>query len=293
MSAISKRDKIFIASLLFPTLFFLSFVEFIPIIYALLYSFTQSSIFNPTLNFIGLNNYINIIHSTFFWHDVINTLEYGSVTAIVQTFLGLGLAFLFKDKKGSLSTIAKALIFIPYALPYVSVSLVWKFLLDPQYGFVNKIMLALRLISEPIDFFGNPNNAMWSVMLVTIWQFYPFAMIILYAALETVPKDRIEAAQVDGAGSVQVFKYVTWPYIRKIFFITLFLRFLFNTGKFDHVWLLTGGGPLGVTETLPVVAWITSFQQYNYGAATSIAILNLLLLIPFLLLFLFSVYKER
>lgn len=293
MSVVSKGDKVFIASLLLPILFFLSFIEFIPIIYALLYSFTQSSIFNPALNFIGLNNYINIINSSYFWQDVINTLKYGSITAIVQTLLGLGLAFLFKDKKGIFATIAKALIFIPYALPYVSVSLVWKFLLDPQYGFVNKIMLALRLISEPIDFFGNPSNAMWSVIFVTIWQFYPFAMIILYAALETVPKDRVEAAQVDGATSIQIFKYVTWPYIRKIFFITLFLRFLFNTGKFDHVWLLTGGGPLRSTETLPVAAWITSFQQYNYGAATSIAILNLLLLVPFLLIFLFSVYKER
>jgi len=293
MSVVSKGDKIFITSLLIPTLFFLSFIEFIPIIYALLYSFTSSSTFNPTINFIGLNNYVSIIYSTFFWQDVINTLEYGSVTAIIQTLLGLGLAILFKDKRGGLYTIAKALIFIPYALPYVSVSLVWKFLLDPQYGAVNKIMLALRLINDPIDFFGNPANAMWSVMFVTIWQFFPFAMIILYAALESVPKDRIEAAQVDGAGSIQVFRHVTWPYIRKIFFITLFLRFLFNFGKFDHVWLLTGGGPLRVTETLPVAAWIISFQQYNYGVATSVAILNLLLLIPFLLIFLLSVYKER
>lgn len=293
MSRLSRDDKLFVGSLLIPSIFLLSLVEFIPIFYALTFSFTESSIFKPSLDvLVGLKNYVTIISSNVFWKDVANTLFYGSITAIIQTLIGLGLALLLTAKRGWLSTFIKALIFLPYALPYVSVALVWRFLLDPQYGTINKFLFLLGLVNSPVDFFGTPNYAMWSCILVTVWQFYPFALIILLAAIDTVPKDLVEAAQIDGAGKIQVFRNVTWPHISRIFFITLFLRFLFNSGKFDHIWLLTGGGPLGATETLPIITWITAFRQYNYGLATAIAILNVLILIPFLIIFLLTVYRR-
>lgn len=132
-----------------------------------------------------------------------------------------------------------------------------------------------------------------SVILVTSWMLTPFAMLILYAALRTVPKEQLEAAAIDGAGSLATFRYVIWPWIARMFCITFFLRFLFNFGKFDLIWLLTQGGPLKATETFPIKVWLTAYSEYRYGEASAIAITSILVLLIPLILFLYVTRRKE
>mgnify|MGYP001056869210 FL=1 len=287
-----REEKKFVISLLIPSLFFLSFVEFAPLGYAAFYSLTDRLIFSTEFNLIGFENYVKFLGSERFVRIVLNAFEYGLTSAILQTLIGLGFALLLYNTSGKLATSMKCVLFLPYAIPYISVSLLWKFLLDPVYGPLNKWIVYLGLSKSPILFFSYPNTAMPVCIFITTWMFFPFAMIIFYAALKTVPRDLVEAAKIDGATSTQVFKYVTWPWIKRIFYITLFLRLLFNFGKFDLIWLLTQGGPIGATEIFPIVTWLTAFSEYRYGEACAIAIIALWVLIIPLLLFIYVTRKE-
>jgi len=277
---------------LIPSFLFLFFVEFIPLIYVTVFSFTSKNIFIEKFTFVGIYNFAKILNSNEFIRDLVNTLTYGFVTAILQCLLGFSLALLFWKKKTIFHSLAKALIFVPYALPYVPVALLWTFLLDPVYGPVNKILKLLGIISTPVTWLGSTTTAMWVVILVTVWQFTPFTFLLLSAALEVVPSEHIEAADVDGASFSQKLFNIILPEIKHLFLITFFIRFFFNFGKFDLIWLLTKGGPLGSTETFPIIAWVTAFQSYLYGEGCAWAVTALLILIPFFLVFLLFVYRR-
>lgn len=287
-----KEEQRFILIALFPPLFFLTLIEFIPISYVIFYSFTDRIIFEEKFNFVSLENYISFLSSGNFINITFNSLTYGLVAAILQTILGLLLALILYRMSGPLSTIIKVILFIPYSIPYISVALLWQFLLDQSYGPINNWLIYLGLVKKPIPFLTSTNLAMLSVIGVTVWMLTSFSMLILYAALKAVPKEQFEAAQIDGAEGLQMFRYVTWPWISRMFYITLFLRFLFNFGKFDLIWLLTQGGPLRSTETFPINVWLTAFSEYRYGEAAAIAIVSLLILMIPLLLFIY-VTREK
>lgn len=263
-------------------LLFLTLVEFLPLGYILLISFTPSSIFNPfSFKNAGLKNYIEVINSTKFLNVTTNSFIYGFITAGIQTLIGLILALLLHGKRGRLYSLIKALLFTPYAIPYITTALVWQFMLDPVYGTINKLLRILAITSKGIPFLGRVDLAMLGVMAATIWQFTPFSFLLLLAAIESIPRQLIEASQIDGAGSLACTRYVILPYIKELVIITFFIRSLFNYGKFDIIWLMTHGGPLGATETFPITIWVTGYQEYALGLSAGWGVISLLLLMPF------------
>ncbi len=288
-----SEERRFILTALIPPLVFLVIVEFLPIFYSLFFSFTDRVIFEEAYKFIGLKNYVIYLDSIDFINNLVNSFAYGIGAAILQTVWGLLLALILYKYESAWATIACVILFIPYVIPYVAVALLWTFLLDQTAGPINSWIRFLGLSSKPVPFLSNPQLAMPSVILVTSWMLAPFAMLLLYAALRTVPREQLEAAAIDGAGTFATFRHVTWPWIARMFYITLFLRFLFNFGKFDLIWLLTQGGPLKATETFPIKIWLTAYAEYRYGEASAIAITSLLVLLIPLFLFVYATRSKE
>jgi len=288
-----NEETKFILTALVPPLIFLVFVEFVPIFYSLFFSFTDRVIFETTYKFVGLENYLRYLASSDFINNLINSFAYGLGAAILQTFWGLFLALSLYKHQSVWATALCVILFIPYVIPYVAVALLWTFLLDQTAGPINKWVTFLGISDKPIPFLSSPQLAMPTVILVTSWMLAPFAMLLLYAALRTVPRDQLEAAMIDGAGALETFRHVTWPWIARMFYITLFLRFLFNFGKFDLIWLLTQGGPLKATETFPIRVWLMAYSEYNYGGASAVAVVSLLALMIPLALFVYATREKE
>jgi multiple sugar transport system permease protein len=164
-------------------------------------------------------------------------------------------------------------------VPDVVTALLWKWFYSDQWGFSNFALTKLGLIDTPILWLSNPAMAMPSVIIVQIWKLYPIMTVVLLAALQSVPREMIEAAKIDGANAFQRFRYVTWSYIRPTSMIIVLLGCIWTFQSFDIIYLLTGGGPADATQTLPVLVYVKAFWASQIGYASAIGVLILLFLL--------------
>ena len=165
--------------------------------------------------------------------------------------------------------IMRSLVILPYLLPTIVVGLVFKWILNPEYGIVNQVLMDLGLIALPINFFGGLNSAMYAVIAVTVWQYGSFAALLILARLQAINPKLYEAARVSGAGPMRCFFDVTLPNLRTTLLLIALLRGIWMFNKFDIIWIITAGGPLEATETLPIYAYRLAFQDFDFGRAAA------------------------
>ena len=183
--------------------------------------------------------------------------------------------------------IVGALFVVPWTMPLVVVAVVWGWLLDYQFGAVNYVLESLGLRQQPIGFLTDPNVALWSVGVAQVWRLFPLAMITLLGALRSIPSDIYEAARVDGAGGWQTFRFVTLPAIRAPSSALLLLLGIWAFGRvFSIIYVMTGGGPAGATETLVVRTYVEAFSFFQLERASALGVLILVASIILTLLYL-------
>lgn len=272
-----------------PTLFLLLLVIGFPLAYNLSLSFHEKGLLEREATFIGLGNFRKLIHSTEFWHalviDIIWTVSTVGLQVILGTCAALTLHCSFKGRGFS-----RSIILIPYLTPPVIVALMWQWLLNDNYGLVNYLLKSTGIIQNPPIWLGSMALALPTIIFIAVWEYFPFVTISILARLQTIPPELPEAATVDGATAWQVFRYVTLPQLRSVYFIIILLRGLWMFNKFDLVWLLTGGGPVRATETLPILSYITTFNSFKVGLGAAVnAIIFLILGITAIIYF--KVYK--
>lgn len=274
MNAIRRivgKEVFFAWLLLLPATIMLVSIRFWPMIQGIGLSFTNRRLLNDRpLRFVGMQNYVTLLHDNEFWSVFGFTLTYTLGTVLASYMLGLVIALLMNMKIKSRGTF-RMILMIPWVIPSVVAAYIWRYSLHDQIGIVNIILQTLNLSSAPIGFLATPRLARLMVIVVTAWRNYPFMGLVLLAGLANVSEDTKEAARIDGANAIQVFRYVTWPQLKSITIMCTTLMFIWTFNNFDNIFLLTGGGPNFTTHVLSIQAYYAAFQKMTMGYATTMA----------------------
>lgn len=246
-----------------------------PFFYAIYISFTSRVVGNPG-EWIGFDNFRYISNNPDFSAAIKNTIVLVLVTDGLKLGIGLGLALLVNQQiKGR--GIFRALIMLPWAMPAFVAFLTWRVLYQPIGGGFNQILTRTGIHPEVIDWLGQRSTAMPAVIVASTWRGFPFWFISILAALQAVRPDLYEAARVDGANAIQRFWSVTLPAIKPVILVTTLLSSIWTANAFEHVWLLTAGGPSNATMVFPVLAYYgMQTQRLGEAAAVSVAMVPVL-----------------
>lgn len=222
--------------------------------------------------FVGLAHYREVLGPEFL-QVLRTTASWVSISTLLSLAVGLsGALLLNRDMpcRGAL----RALAFLPWAVPHAMVGILWRWLAHPQYGLMNRTLLILGLISDPIGFLS-VKYAMATAIGMRVWKGAPFAILAILAGLQAIPPERYEAAAVDGAGSWEQFWAITLPGIRGVLVTTSLILAIWAVTTFDMLWVLTEGGPLGATEILPIAIYRLAFTAYDAGRGAAMAVVGL------------------
>jgi multiple sugar transport system permease protein len=266
-----NNKKILPYFLIIPTLLWLAFTIFYPIFDGIRLSFfdVKIPIIGRESNFIFLDNYIAMFKNYDFWQSLRVTVVYTVLFVAGTITIGILIALLLNMKfKGR--AVVRALVIIPWAMPYVVAVLVWRWMLDYQFGVINYILKdVFHLISTPIEWIGDPKIAIFTVALIAIWKEFPIPAVMYLAGLQTIPRDLYEAAEVDGANPRQRFFHITLPLLKPVNVIVILLLTIWAFKRVIVIYVLTKGGPARSTETLVIQSYLEGFKFFNmsYGAA--------------------------
>ncbi|WP_413773632.1 carbohydrate ABC transporter permease [Paenibacillus campinasensis] len=251
-----------------PALIPLMLFWFIPFGYIAYLSFMEWDFMNPVKTFVGFENYQALFSSKKFWDTVRVTLWFCAGSVIPIILGGLSLALLLSDRlKGSF--IYRTLMFSPWVTPTVAVSIVWSWIYEPRVGLANTVLGWFG--AAPVRWLEDPHWALVAVLIVTIWKSAGWSMIFYMVAIRNVPRPLLEAASLDGAGSVKRFLYVTLPLISPTTFFLFIVQTISALQAYDQINILTQGGPAGSTRTILYMYYQSAFQSYEIGEASTVA----------------------
>lgn len=271
--------------LIAPTVLIFCAVIVYPLVSALYLSLF--TIYTPTLRggFVGLGNYAALAASAEFWRSLWNTLVWTLFTLALQIVLGVAAALMLHQNM-IFRALARSLILFPYFVSTVVAVLVWRWLFNDLYGVLNHLMLMAGLVRMPVDYLGSMPNAMISIIVVGAWKYFPFVVIAVLARLQTIPDALYEAAKIDGAGPVARFFDVTLPQLKDVLMVVILLRAIWDFKEFDLIYLLTGGGPVISTQTLPLMVYKDAFGLNDMGRASAVAVAMMLVMLAFMIIYL-------
>ena len=241
--------------------------------------------------FVGLENYFQILTDKHFLKSIINTIILIIVNIIVVYPISFILAYILY-RRVPLSNIFQFLLFIPYLLSMVVVGTLFSIILDPTIGPLNNLLNSIGLERFAISWLGDKNTALYAVSLVGVWKVIPFYMLIIYSNLLKIPKELIEASEVDGASYFQQILYIIIPNILSTFNAILILIITGAFRFFDLIWIMTLGGPGGASEVTTTYIYRKAFQNNDFGYATALSIFIIVIIMGLLLFNNFVIYKR-
>lgn len=222
--------------------------------------------------FVGLGNYEDVLGMARLWAALGRSLVWVAGNAVLQTLLALGTALLLNQRFRGVRLV-RVWVILSWIVPTIVVVIIWRWLLGTSGGVVNYLLVSLGLTDRPVGFFAGPGSAMASLVVINSWRWFPFVAVMLLAGLQRIPADLYEAAAIDGAGSWQRFRRITWPLLQPTMLVLGVVGTLLSFNVFDIIWLTTAGGPSGATQTLPVLIYETAFKSYRLGQAAAMSVL--------------------
>jgi len=240
--------------------------------------------------FIGFKNYVDVFNDFAFkfqginnWGAAVTSIVYSFVATTLTVFIGLIAALLLNRPFRGRGPV-RAIFLFPYVAPIVSVAFVWRWILDPRpSGVLNDVLMSLGMIDLPVAYLAERGLALLIVVMFEAWRYFPFAMLMILARLQAIDSTLYEAADVDGAGTMAKFRWVTLPELRYILGAVFLLRLMWTFNKFDDIFLLTGGG-FG-TKVLPILTYEFSFKLFDFGKGAATAMILFTILVVFLFLY--------
>ena len=224
------------------------------------------------LPFAGLANYARLFRDDVFWLAVSHTVVFVAISVALELVIGLAIALVIDDERVPLSRVTRLLLLVPWGVPPVVNGLLWSFVFHAQYGYLNRALLALGVVREPVNWLGDPTLAMGAVIVAYVWRTTPFNVLLYHAGLRGIPRDYYEAASVDGASGWRGFWHITLPLLRPIIAVTLVLRTVFGFMVFDEIFAITQGGPGNATWVAAWYTYRTAFQPpFNIGLGSASA----------------------
>lgn len=224
---------------------------------------------------LGLANFERVMGHEATWAAFLHSAVYTVGTLVPAFAIGLVAALLF-NKSFPARRWLRSLLLMPWAVPGVIVSVNFLWMFDASFGVINSILRRLGLLSTDLAWFVDADTAMFAVILPTVWKSFPFFAITMLAALQSIPLTLYEAARVDGATAWQQFVHVTWPGIRGPAMLAVLLNTLWTFREFDIIFVTTGGGPAGATETLGILLYREAFSSFRFGTASAMGVLMII-----------------
>ena len=283
--SLDARYRALGAMLIAPAVVILGMVVVYPLVSAIYLGF--HSIYTPTMQgeWVGLDNYSRLLQSGEFWRSLGNNIVWTVGTLTLQIILGVSIALMLHQNM-VFRSFARSLILFPYFLSTVVAVLVWRWLFNDLYGVLNHVLMWARIVDMPVDWLGSTPNAMITLIFVGAWKFFPFVVIAVLARLQSIPEELYEAATIDGAGPVSRFMDITLPQLREVLIVIVLLRTIWDFKEFDLIYLLTGGGPIISTQTLPLMVYKEAFSLNEMGGASAVAVMMMLVMLVFMTLYL-------
>jgi multiple sugar transport system permease protein len=210
----------------------------------------------------GTDNYQDLLTDPQFTGSLILTLEYTAAVVTSELAAGLGIALLLNIDLPWIG-LFRTLLIVPMMITPVVAAFCWKLLLDPDHGVIN------HFLHQHIVWLGRPDTALLAVSVVNVWQNAPYVAILLLAGLRSLPHEPIEAARIDGASRLQIFRHITIPLLRPYLLVALLLRLIFEFRSFDNVYVMTSGGPANATMTLSMFTYLASFVRFDLSLAAA------------------------
>jgi len=282
---------VFAVLLVLPGLALLAAVVLYPLVSSLVTAFFEQSLVAPGRSFVGFDNLAAVLDSDFL-PLLRQTLVFTVGTTLVPFVIGFGLALALNTRIRGRGFLRGALL-LPWLVPAVVTSFLWMWIFNANYGVANGVLETLGVIDEPEAWLSSPGTAMAAVIIAKTWASFPWMMVMLLAGLQTVPPELHEAAQVDGAGTVRRFRSVTVPHLRGIIGLVVLLELIWNFQHFDTIYVMTGGGPAGTTETFAVAVYDTFYKGHDLGRAGAIGLLWMVLLLVLVVGYLRVVDREE
>jgi multiple sugar transport system permease protein len=281
--------------LLTPALLFTAFVLAYPLVQNLLNSFREISLVKGTGGWAGIDNYAGVFRDALFWLSFRNTVIYAIVGTALALLIGLGFALLLNEKIGRITGVVGFLYAIPWVVSPVVAGFAWKWLLNDTFGIANYWLVSSGILKKGLPWLGDPQTALLCVAVARVWQFYPFAMVMFLAGLQTIPKEQYEAAAVDGTSPLRAFYNITLPNLRSVTSVLVVLGVIWSFNDFNMVFVMTRGGPINASMVLPVLVREYSFVQFDVGKGSALSMLmfGLLISLSFIYLKILSRRESR
>lgn len=261
-----------------PTILMFVVFALIPSITAILFAFSHIRLHRTGMlrTFIGFDNFVRAFGDSLVRQSAVTTIKWALTVTTVEILLGLGLALLLSHGiRGR--AIFTSLLIIPIIMPPVAVSIMWFFMYDYTFGIFNYLLNSLGLPS--VEWLSNPDTALYAMMAVDVWQATPFAFLLLYAAILSLPRDPYEAAAIDGAGRWHVFRTVTMPLLLPVLAVVVLLRLIDAARIFDKIYVMTRGGPGSSAFTTTLTVYVEAFNKYDFGFASAISFMFQIVLV--------------
>ena len=281
-----RRERYIGYIFLAPMLLFITAIVAFPLGHAFYTSLHRTR--GLTSTFVGFENYARVLADGTFWNSLQISLIFTTSSVSAHLVIGMLLAlFLHGVRTGR--TVLRVAFLSPWMVAPAFGAIIWMWLLEPQFGVFNHILMSVGLIAERKIWLGEPNLALFSVILADIWRGFPFVMLILLAGLQSIPKEEYEAAAIEGGNSLQTFWYITLPHLKYLIVVATTLDIIDTIRHFDTIAVMTRGGPIRSTEVLPVLLYNTAFVGNRFGPAAAIGVLLLVLVLIFSIIYIYLV----
>lgn len=260
-----------------PLMVILAFVYLYPIIRTVNFSFYDLPFGGAEGTYVGLENYINVFQDTAFWQSLKNNVLWAFGNLVLQMTIAFFIAVILNKKMRGIGVV-RTMVLLPWIIPTAAIACVIRWVLLPNVGIVNELLIQSGVIESAINFLG-ADNALFTLVFLNSWKAIPIGVLLILSALQTIPQDIYESARVDGASSIQTFFHITYPIISKMLWFTGFLIFVWGFNAFDMIWMVTQGGPNIATQTLPIMVYRTAFKTMQLGTSSTIAVIIALILV--------------
>lgn len=270
-----------------PTAGVLALVVGYPVIYTLVLSVQDYDLLGGAPpRFIGADNYAHLVHDPTFWTSLAHTATYTFGSVGIAVLLGLALALLTETLRGRGVRLLRALLLMPWTVPFVVVAFLFRYMYLQNGGAINALLLGMGVIGEPISWLNVAALAMPAVIFANVWAMTPFFFLLMTAALAGIPTEVLESARIDRARSWSLVFHIKLPFLRNALLIGSLLMIIANFNDFAKIWAMTQGGPGYSTTTLVIYVYRQAFERFAFGYASAIGVVWLLLLLVFALAYL-------
>jgi ABC-type sugar transport system permease subunit len=267
-----RRDRLIF---LVPSMTVLAVLLVYPLAYSLGLSFYNYYLPVPRTTFIGLDNFRFILADDAFWEALGVTARFTGAAVAIEVVLGIAVALLL-DARIPCRRFVNTVVLLPMAITPAVAGLLMRWMFESNWGLVN-YFLGLVGVRGP-GWTGDPAWALWSIIFADVWQNTPFVILVVYAGLQSVPVEPLEAAMVDGASRAQTLAHVVFPFLRPLVLFVLIIRSMDAFRIFDQVFVMTGGGPGTTTQTITFYNYVMAFRQLRMGRASALGVITLLIL---------------